>query len=500
VVNTQRSEAAVIAALLLGASVFAFSQNGFEGRLSRDQGNLLYSGQQMAKGVPPYVSLFNHTGPLSPLIAGVAIIVGKTLSVDDVFAVRFGFLVLSSLAVVALFWLATTLFGSLSVGLLSAIVLIGLEGFARDAGSGPRAKTPMVLFEILCLLFAARKNWFTAGLFGSLAFLVWQPAGAFSVTVVGAAALQTARGRERSSSLARAIAGTLLPIIIVAGYFVYKSAFGELVNSAVLFNLYYVERVPTTLIQHFANPIAAVYRSYPLGVLPIVLGFLAAAAVYVWRLKENDGSISKLLTVDRFSTFLVSFAAMVIWSLVDFQSGPDLFVLLPYVAIGFGWLLHLSLCQLMDLLQVGQAARRAVLAALCCILVMAEAGYYRKTRESGLREQRGIARQIESEFGRDCRVISISSPEILVLLDKTNPNRYLFIASGIDNLIDATEPGGFESWLRQLEAYEASVIAVGAITGRRAQMVTDWLNAHYDERKVGSWTLFVKKQDGERSA
>ncbi|HSO75184.1 MAG TPA: hypothetical protein VLU47_10125, partial [Blastocatellia bacterium] len=202
---------------------------------------------------------------------------------------------------------------------------------------------------------------------------------------------------------------------------------------------------------------------------------------------------------DRFAAFLLSFAAMVTWSLVDFQSGPDLFVLLPYVSIGFGWLLHLSLSQVMELLQIGEAVRRAALAVLCVILVMTEAGYYRKTREEGLQEQRRIAQQIEDEFGDDCRVISISSPEILVLLDKTNPNRYLFIASGIDNLIDATEAGGFEGWLRQLEAFDAPVIAVGPVTGRRAQMVTDWLNAHYEERKVGSWTLFVKEQEGARS-
>jgi hypothetical protein len=449
----------------------------------------------MAKGVPPYVSLFNHTGPLSPLIAGAATVVGRALRVDDVLAVRVAFLALSALAVVAVFWLAATLFGSYSVGLLSAIVMMGLEGFARDAGSGPRAKTSMVLFEVLCLLFTARRNWFCAGLFGSLALLVWQPAGIFAVTAVVVACLQSARGRERSSSLARAVAGTLLPIILVSGYFFYKNAFVELVNSAVLFNLFYVERVPTTLIQHLANPIAAVYRSYPLGVLPIVLGFLSMVALYVWRLSENERSISKLMAADRFAAFLVSFAAMVVWSLVDFQSGPDLFVLLPYVAIGFGWLLHLSFGQMMELLQVGQAARRAVLAGLCVILVMAEAGYYRKTREEGLREQRRLARQIEGEFGSDCRVVSISSPEMLVLLDKTNPNRYVFIASGIDNLIDATEAGGFEGWLRQLEAYEAPVIAVGPITGRRAHMVMDWLNANYTERKVGSVTLFVKEQD-----
>ncbi|HSE36290.1 MAG TPA: DolP-mannose mannosyltransferase [Blastocatellia bacterium] len=478
-----------MAALLFGASVFAFSQIGFEGRLTRDKGNLLYTGQQMVKGVPPYVSLFDHTGPLSPLIAGAVLITLNPLGVDNVFAVRLVFCVISALAVVALYWLATTLSGYRSVGLLAAIVFIGLEGFARDAGSGPRAKTPMVLFEILCLLFAAHRRWFLAGLFGSLAFLAWQPAGVYAVTTVAVSGLQDGSGRR--SNLTRAIAGTLLPIVAVCGYFAYKNAFVELVNSAVLFNVNYIERVPTTLIQHLANPIAAVYRSYPLGVLPMVLGFLAIAPVYAWRLRENDGSISKLLATDRYSAFLISYAVIVIWSLVDFQGGPDLFPLLPYLAIGFGGVLHLGLSRIMDSLQPGPALRRAMLAVVCVILLMTEAGYYRKTREQGLQEQRQSAKQIEDEFGHDFTLISISSPEILVLLNKTNPNRYLSIASGVDNLIDATEPGGFEGWLRQLVAYEAPVIAIGPVTGRRTEILMNWLNAHFEERKVGSWTLYV---------
>jgi len=80
----------------------------------------------------------------------------------------------------------------------------------------------------------------------------------------------------------------------------------------------------------------------------------------------------------------------------------------------------------------------------------------------------------------------------MVLLHKTNPNPYLFIIAGIDNKIDATTPSGFEGWLEELERYDPSVIALGPIGGKFKPMLTDWLQSHYRETKVGDWTLFVK--------
>ena len=95
-------------------------------------------------------------------------------------------------------------------------------------------------------------------------------------------------------------------------------------------------------------------------------------------------------------------------------------------------------------------------------------------------------------MGGDAKIVSIDVPQILVLLHRTNPNPYLFIAAGIDNRIDATTPGGFKGWLEELERYDPSVIVLGRTTGKFEPMLTDWLQSRYRETTVGDWTLFVK--------
>jgi hypothetical protein len=50
---------------ILLISAWIYAQYGFNGPLKRDAANHLYAGQQMAEGIPPYVSIFNHKTPLS---------------------------------------------------------------------------------------------------------------------------------------------------------------------------------------------------------------------------------------------------------------------------------------------------------------------------------------------------------------------------------------------------------------------------------------------------
>ena len=60
----------VHAALILALSALVYRQYGFAGPLTRDDAIYLYSGQQMAQGTPPYLSIWDHKGPLAPMIAG----------------------------------------------------------------------------------------------------------------------------------------------------------------------------------------------------------------------------------------------------------------------------------------------------------------------------------------------------------------------------------------------------------------------------------------------
>ena len=485
------------ALLVFLIAALVFSQYGFDGFLRRDHGVFLYSGQQMAQGIPPYVSIFDHKGPLAPLVSGMAVSMATLLNLDDILVVRIAFFVLSSLAVAGLYLLGSKLFNSQKVGFLASFVFVGFTGFGIHAASGPLPKTAMVLFEVLSLLLTARKKWFWAGICGSLAFLAWQPAGIFALITVVLAFLQSEPGRPRVRNVLSAISGVLIPIVIVSLYFWYKGALYELVDGAILFNLRHLERfesgvTPYPLLNHLLQPILMVNIGFKSMAIPIFIGFFMVPLMYVWRLRLYRSSFLNLIRKDHFSALLLSFALVTIWSLWEFQYYYDTFVFLPYVAIGFGWLLYLALQGLFKIKEIGTTTQKLCFIVLCAILIGSAAVNYRVMANDELQEERQWAQQVESRFGTDARIVSISVPEILVLLHKTNPNPYLFICRGIDNRIDATTPGGFEGWLEELERYDPDVIAVGQVRSRFKPMLEDWLQSHYQETKVGSWTLYVK--------
>lgn len=499
----------LVAVLVFLVSAIVFSQYGWKGLLVRDDAIFLYSGQQIARGIPPYVSAFDVKGPLSPLISGFGASVAKLLNFDDVLAVRITFFMISCLAVVMLYLLGYTLFESRRAGVLAAFIFIGFWCFGRFAMSGPRPKTPMVLFEILSLLLTARRKWFWAGICGSLAFLTWQPTVIYPLVTIFLAITQSERGRGRARNVIYAGSGALIPVIIVSLYFLYKGGFYEFVDVTILFNMRYLERIPSSPLEHIVRPIRAVYTGYATMMIPIILGILMVCIMYMWRIKLHEGSIPSLISKDRFAALLISFPAPILWSVLDFQDCPDFYVFLPYVAIGFGWLLCLALDQIAAK-DIGLTVQKTYFLLLCVALVGSAAVYYRRTAENGLVKQYQWAQNVECLLGEDGKFVSIGLPEILVLLHMTNPNPYVYINGGIDNRINANTPGGFDGWLEELGRYDPSVIALGPTDGRFKGKLMNWLQTHYQETKVDErpldyggpilimpWTLFVKSSAKE---
>src|SRR5215203_1197523 len=146
--------------LILALAAFVYGLYGFEDTLLRDYSIYLYSGQRMAEGIPPYVSVFDHKGPLSPMLAALGVAWSKELNWDDVYTVRLVFYLTACLTAVAVYLLGKNAFRSQIAGLFGALAFLGFYAYAQRAASGPEPKTPMVLFEALNLLFAVQKRWF----------------------------------------------------------------------------------------------------------------------------------------------------------------------------------------------------------------------------------------------------------------------------------------------------------------------------------------------------
>ena len=515
--RSPRARKAFALLLVLFLAAVVYYGHSFEGALSRDNAIYLYSGQRMAEGIPPYVSIFDHKGPLAPMLVGVGVVISKYLGATDITAVRGVFFLIGCLAVVASYGLGNSLFKSQRAGLFTALTFLGFFGFARYAVSSPEAKTPMVLFEVLCLLFASQRRWALAGLCGSLAALVWQPMAVFSLVVIVLAVTQKETPRLIASL--RAVGGASLPVVATGAYFYFQGALDELVNGSILFNARYLDREQLLSTAEFFAPVKAIFQGYDTILVPIVVGTMLVAVViglvtlgslHLLR-KVHGGPSGRPMRKGAFAPIFLSLPFPVLWSLVDFQGYPDFYVFIPYVAVGFGGFLGFVVGRVGSngadlpggtrrLLTVGLSAVLVAVAVLGSLVVVDPARGVssldmeeRPPGPNDLDYQRQAAAAVQERFGEDAKVVSIGAPQLLVLLHKTNPNPYAFIIRGIDDQIAVETPGGFEGWIQELEAYDPDVIAFGRTSGTHSPMLLSWLESRYKKEKIGPWTLYVKE-------
>ena len=477
--------------LVFVLAAFVYGMYGFDGVLLRDYSIYLYGGQRVAEGIPPYVGIFDHKGPLAPMLAGLGVVLSEWSNWDDVYAVRLVFFVIGCLTVVAVYLLGRSVFRSQMAGLFAALAFLGCYAYAQPVASGPEPKTPLVLFEALCLLFATQKRWSWSGFFGSLAFLVWQPMAVFPfVTLL--LAVTRPKG-ERYGAALRAVAGIAIPVVATVAYFYYHGALDALIDGFIVFNALYIYRGEYQTIAVLAGATGHVVAPYGTMLLPILIGLFMILRLYFRRPYEY-----------RFAPILLSLPAPVLWSLRDFQLADDFYVFLPYATIGFGAYLASALR--------GARAPRLVAAILCALLlavalantletVSANAAYKLVGTTIGLPEQREGVAEIEERFGDDVKVASIGSPQVMVLLDRENPNPYLWISAGIDKYVDAETPGGWEGWVEDLKEYDPEVIAFLAegqtlfdqhLTSENRRELARWIAPNYHTEEIGPWWVYVK--------
>jgi hypothetical protein len=479
--------------LILALAAFVYGLYGFDGVLLRDYSIYLYSGQRMAEGVPPYTSIFDHKGPFSPMLAGFGVMLSQLMNWDDIYTVRLVFYATGCLTVLAVYLLGKNVFRSQEAGIFAALTFLGFYAYAQAATSGPEPKTPMVLFETLCLLFATQKRWFWSGFFGSLALLVWQPMAAFAFVAFLLAA--TRPREERYTAALRVMAGIALPVIATVAYFYFKGALDDFINGFVLFNVLYLVRSSHQVGSVLGSAAINIALPYSTMLVPIIVGLVMIIRLYFLRPFQYQ-----------YLPILLSFPAPVLWSLRDFQLADDFYVFLPYVAIGFGAFLA-SAIRRAGSSRVLAAVMGAILLAIALAntwdAVSAGAANRLMGTNVDLPTQREGALEIEERLGKDIKLASINSPQVLVLLHRENPNPYLWITAGVDREIEASVPGGFNGWLQELDEFDPDAISFlgegqsllpsSHLTNEHYQALDTWLDARYRAEKIGPWWLFVKK-------
>jgi hypothetical protein len=480
-----------VTAAVVGVAAMVYALHGFENFLDYDNAIYAYGAQQALAGIPPYKSVFNITGPLAYLLPVPGVALARAVGIEDLTGIRVFFLAISALVVGGLYVLARDLFKSRATGVAAAAAFLTFYTFLHNATAGPREKTPMLLFVVVALISAVRRRWFLAGVAGALAPLVWQPSGLVPVAILIAAATSVS-GRQRWRAIGGVMLGGALPAAAITVYFVLKSALPDFVDGALLVNLRYTTTSSESFLERFWRILHVVHDGDGWSAWIIATGLVAMAGVLLWRI--HAVADWRGLLHDRFAVILIAFLPCVAWTSYDFQGPPDLFILLPFAALGIGSLVY-SVEQLMG----ASFSRAAAVLVTTGSIVLASWTAVHRSNQGLLHQHRSVV-QMLAEVPPDAQMMSLGAPQPLVLAGRRNPNPYVILGRGLAEHLHATWPGGMEGFLHDLDSHPPELIAFGPyVWGTRSEMLTRWMYDNYVEwGSASEWTWFVHRSIAEQ--
>ena len=326
------------------------------------------------------------------------------------------YLLIACLAVSAMYVLAKWLFASTLAGIAAAATLASFQGFARDALTGPDAKTPAVLLSIVTLALLVRRRYFLGGLAASLAFLTWQPLGIYAVIAVVFALTSSDPGR-RMRAFGSAVSGVIMPIGATAIFYAAERALADLYDATIDYPLTGVESDEQgSQLQHIASIVS---RDYSTTKIVFWAGLVFLLALAVARAARPPGGRHRSLLRDPYLVAVIpAFIAIFLFSLTDFQGYPDLYPLLPFSALGIGgsfWLFASATAK-------GPFAAVAVGLSGGAIAAMVVASFIVYSRAgAGLGEltrQQHAAAALNRLLEPDDTMISLGNPMPLVLIER----------------------------------------------------------------------------------
>ena len=474
--------------LAAAVALVVYGLHGFEGLLDRDRGTFVYGGQQFAHGVPPYAGIFNSVGPLGDALAGVGIRLGHLVGAGPVLSARGLYLLLSVGCVAMLSALAREVFASRAAGLVAPAVFLTFENFLDLATNGPREKTAMVLFLEGALFLALRRHWLGSGVLVALATLTWQPVLAPAVTAV---VVLVALGRPRRLRPAvRFVAGGVLTTSVVAGYFLAEGALKVALWGFLLVNVGYTDQPsfyddPTTTRQFLVHGYGGSLVVILVGVVLLVALGLAALPRVVRRdeaVGPRDHAVLALATGGLVATAWTSYAI---------NGAADLFVMLPFAALGVaGAAVGLAG-------RLGATSRRASLVSLVVAATLWATVVSVTTRDTGLRLERHDVAAVLAAAPPGATVLSVNAPQVLVILQRRNPEPWQLMNSAMAPFLDDHLPGGLAAYAGRIARLKPTLIALGS------HSVRDWLDPLLarDYRRVGDagrWTWYASRELGGR--
>ena len=476
---------------------------------------MLYAGQQILRGHAPYVGVTIVKLPVSPLVAAAGIATGRAFGIDDILAGRIAFWLCASVSVGAMYLLGAQIVrDGLSLrganlatkqsrnlpngdcfaktarndnvafrilpGSIAAATLVSFQTLGIQVAEGPEAKLPMVCAGMMCLVLLAREKFFWAGIAGALAFMAWQPGLIFVVVTLLAVVFATQRKRALTESLL----GVTIPIVLVGIYLAFNGALGSMFRQAFGANANYLgeKKVAAGIFSVVAENVQKVWSvsaecsatEMPLVVLGFV-GIIAGTIFLAWHFwKTRDAKFSL-----RVLPLWLSGAALFAFSFLDLQKCSDLVALLPYLALGAAFLV-ISLISFVAVKNTRVSLALGIIFT-CGILLYGTLDAFNQPRQTGLLQQRALAREINAQLAPNDAVQQFGDTVFLVLTQRENATRFVHLGEKQGLGILTAEGVSMDALVQQLQNKNPRVVTLSRAKAKEwAQPLYAWIEKNYE--------------------
>lgn len=468
----------------------------------KDPANWDYFAQVIARGVVPYRDVVNIKTPLSAYIGAAAILIAKPFGLRDIYAIRITYVLVASITIAFTFLIASQFFESLRIGILAALILLGVEQFAILNMTGVQPKTPMVLFGLVSLWAIPKQRPFIAGISGMLSALSWQPGLLF----IGAAGLAFSKYLTtwRDLKVARLLAGAAAPLVMLLTYLWAAGALKDFYLWCFHYPFsVYAPREFTTgqdFLDGFAKLLRKPYWSDRLCFYLSIGGLVFAIAREV--IEGVKRGIRAVLNLAPRHQIIVAPLVYFLFCRVDMQGSQDLIPLLPFVAIFSAVLVVYyfdATANLVARLRGGfghMLVQKIGFAVVCLVVLVGGLASVFSVRTG--------SKHLKAEMADTADIVSLLDPgdkifihgwtEILVLSGLSNARKYTNLDHGKDSYLDQIEPGGFEGWFERLRAERPKIVALFRIKNvDHKDVFLRWVKSSYETRQGRVFTYYVRR-------
>ncbi len=447
-----------------------------------------YVAQSIVRGQIPYRDVVEIKTPGAAYLSVLGILCGRLIGVRDVLAIRALEVLLVGGLTSVVFLVAEPCLRNRAAALVACAIPLMSDHFCEWMAGGTEPKLAMILFGMLSLLFVIRARPFLAGFCSMLSFLCWQPGLLFAgvcLLVFSKYLTKWTDGRA-----AKALAGGAIPLLALVVYFYWRGALGDLWRWTIVFNYsVYAPRTARSLGDAAVHLWRIGLRVFGWDMILVAAGMIGFAGFFIKRFRSRPPGEAKE-SEHLHEAMLIAPLVYLIFCLINFQSGPDLIPLFPFIGVFAGAFLVLATGRVKNNEMIGRLAL-----VLIVVIALGRGLVYRAYFGPSVQTQIQNVSRISDLLGPGEHIYVHGATEILVLLNIPNASPYIFFDWGKDEYIAASKGAGFESVLAEIESQAPKVVVLSRLQKvQHREEIERWVREHYDKLDVAGYPgAFLRK-------